>query len=80
MWLTETSDYLSRNANEVCFSLAMLISLLFYRQYKKYEAEAEREEMVDQFLRNCPLSKPAPDDPSIIVPGMKIQEWKVYHQ
>jgi hypothetical protein len=50
MWLVEVSEYVSRNANEVCFSVAMLISLLFYRQYKKYEKEAEREEMVEGFL------------------------------
>ena len=50
MWLAQTSDYLMRNANEVCFSVAMLISLLFYWQYKKYEEEAEREEMIEGFL------------------------------
>ena len=52
MWLAQTSDYLLSNANEVCFSLAMIISLLFYRQYKKYEEEAEREEMIEGFLSN----------------------------
>jgi hypothetical protein len=50
MWLSETSEFLSRNANEICFFLAMVISLLFYRQYKKYEEEAEREEMMEKFL------------------------------
>jgi hypothetical protein len=50
MWLAQTSDYLVRNANEVCFSLAMLISVLFFRQYKKYEEEAEKEEMIEGFL------------------------------
>ena len=50
MCLTETSEYLIRNANEVCFTMAMVISLLFYRQYKKYEEEAEREEMIERFL------------------------------
>ena len=50
MWLSETSEFLSRNANEICFSLAMVISVLFYRQYKKYEEEAEREEMMEKFL------------------------------
>ena len=50
MWFTETSDYLLRNANEVCFSVAMIISFLFYKQYKKYEEEAEREEMIERFL------------------------------
>ena len=50
MWLIDTSDYLSRNANEICFSVALLISALFYRQYKKYEAEMEKEEMVETLL------------------------------
>jgi hypothetical protein len=50
MWLAQTSDYVMRNANEVCFSLAMLISVLFFRQYKKYEEQAEKEEMIEGFL------------------------------
>ena len=52
MWIAETTDYLVRNANEVCFSLALLISLMFFRQYKKYEEEAEKEEMLERFLAN----------------------------
>jgi hypothetical protein len=52
MWLAETSVYLFRNANEVCFSAAVVISILFYLQYKKYEEEAEREEMIESFLSN----------------------------
>ncbi len=52
MWLIQTSDYLVSNANEVCFSVAMIISILFYKQYKKYEQEAEREELIDSFLKN----------------------------
>ena len=41
-----------RNANELCFSAAMLISFAFYRQYRKYEEEAQKEEMIDKFLRD----------------------------
>jgi hypothetical protein len=52
MWIAETTDYLVRNANEVCFSLAMIVSLMFFRQYKKYEEEAEKEEMLERFLAN----------------------------
>ena len=52
MGLTETTDYLIGYANEVCFTAALLVSLLFYRQYKKYEQEAEREEMIEKFLKN----------------------------
>jgi hypothetical protein len=50
MWLKETTDYLIVNANEVCFTLALFVSALFFRQYKKYEAELEREEMIENFL------------------------------
>ena len=50
MWFTDTAEYLIGHANEVCFSLAMLVSILFFRQYKKYEQEEERIEMLDKFL------------------------------
>jgi len=46
MW----SDYVINNANEICFAAALFISVLFYRQYKKYEAEAEKEEIIEKFL------------------------------
>jgi len=52
MWLKETTDYLIGNANEVCFSLALVVSFLFFKQYKKYEAEMEKEEMIEGFLRS----------------------------
>jgi hypothetical protein len=46
MW----SDYIINNANEFCFVAAVIISVLFYRQYKKYEEEAEKEDMIEKFL------------------------------
>jgi len=46
MW----SDYIINNANEFCFAAALLVSVLFYRQYRKYEAEAENEEIIENFL------------------------------
>ena len=46
MW----SDYVINNANEICFAAALFISVLFYRQYKKYEAEAGKEEIIEKFL------------------------------
>jgi|GEM_PF-2119139 len=57
MWLAETSVFLMRNANELCFSAAMLISVAFYRQYRKYEEEAQKEEMIEKFLRDPMGSK-----------------------
>lgn len=50
MGVNETTGYLLSNANEICFTLAMIISYIFFRQYKKYEEEAEREEMIENFL------------------------------
>lgn len=47
MW----SDFLINNANGFCFAAAVIISALFYRQYKKYEEEAERQEMIEKFLQ-----------------------------
>ena len=51
MWLAYASEYVLRNANEVCFSIALAVSFVFYRQYKKYEQEAEREEMIQKLLQ-----------------------------
>ena len=48
MW----SDFVINNANEFCFAAAVIISALFYRQYKKYEAEAEKDEIIEKFLSN----------------------------
>ena len=36
--------------NEISLVLGLLASGLFYLQYKKYEAEAEKEEMINSFL------------------------------
>ena len=38
--------------NEISLVLGLIASGLFYFQYKKYEAEAEKEEMIDSFLNN----------------------------
>lgn len=46
MW----TDVIITYANEICFSTAVLVSVLFYRQYKKYEEEAEREDAIENFL------------------------------
>jgi len=36
--------------NEISLILGLVASGLFYFQYKKYEAEAEKEEMINSFL------------------------------
>jgi hypothetical protein len=38
--------------NEISLILGLIASGLFYLQYKKYEAEVDREEMVNSFLRD----------------------------
>lgn len=38
--------------NEISSILGLIASGLFYLQYKKYEAEVDREEMVNSFLRD----------------------------
>lgn len=38
--------------NDVSLILALLVSVLFYRQYKRYEEEISREETIEQFLNN----------------------------
>lgn len=46
MW----TDYLLNNANGFCFLAGVIISALFYKQYRKYEEEAERQEIIEKFL------------------------------
>jgi len=36
--------------NEISLILGLIVSGLFYVQYKRYEAQAEREEIMDSFL------------------------------
>ena len=38
--------------NEISFLLGLIVALLFFIQYKRYEAQAEKEEMVDSFLKD----------------------------
>lgn len=38
--------------NDLSLILALLVFVLFYRQYKKYEEEISREETIEQFLNN----------------------------
>lgn len=38
--------------NEISLIAGLIASALFYLQYKKYEAQAKKEEMIDSFLTN----------------------------
>ena len=50
MVLTEITNNIELNANEVSFIASLFIFSLFYYQYKKYEAQIESEELVERFL------------------------------
>lgn len=51
MHLLQISAYAER-IQEVSFGLSLLIAALFLLEYKKYAAEIEREEMIDNFLND----------------------------
>jgi len=38
--------------NEISLIVGLIASGLFYFQYKKYEAQAEKEEMINSFLNS----------------------------
>ena len=40
--------------NEISLVLGFIVSGLFFIQYKRYEAEVEKEEMLDAFLEDQP--------------------------
>jgi hypothetical protein len=40
------------NPNEISLIFGLVVTFLFYRQYKKYEQEMEKEEMIGRFLGN----------------------------
>jgi hypothetical protein len=39
-----------KNINGISLALSLLITVLFYRQYKVYEHEIEKEEMLEQLI------------------------------
>lgn len=40
------------DTNEISLAAGVLVSLLFYWQYRRYEHELEKQEMIDKFLKN----------------------------
>ena len=38
--------------NEISLLLGLIVAILFFIQYKRYEAQAEKEEMLDSFLED----------------------------
>jgi hypothetical protein len=52
MELLYTSNLVSDYVNELSFIMGVVITIAFYIQYKKCNAEIEREEMLDHFLKD----------------------------
>ena len=52
MELLYTSNLVCDYVNELSFLLGIIITIAFYVQYKKCDAEIEREEMLDHFLND----------------------------
>jgi hypothetical protein len=50
MMLAQITEQISWNAHEWSLGAGLLITLLFWRKYRKYELEIKRAEMLDQFL------------------------------
>jgi hypothetical protein len=52
MELLYTSNSIGDYLNELTFIMGVIITIAFYVQYKKYDAEIEREEMLEHFLND----------------------------
>jgi hypothetical protein len=52
MELLYTSNSIGDYANELTFIMGVIITIAFYIQFKKYNAEIEREEMLEHFLND----------------------------
>lgn len=51
MQLLATNEYLALS-NELSLIAGVIISVAFYFQYRKYNQQIEREEMIDNFLKH----------------------------
>lgn len=52
MELLYTSNSAGDYVNELSFLIGVIITIIFYIQYKKCNAEIEREEMLEHFLND----------------------------
>ena len=48
--IESTKNQFMATLNEISLVVGIIASGLFYFQYKKYEAQAEKEEMINSFL------------------------------
>ncbi len=52
MVILEIADNFTQVVQEIAFGLSLLISGLFFMEYKKYKEQQEKKEMLDQFLND----------------------------
>ena len=52
MELLNTSNLFADRVNEFSFLIGIIVTVLFYLEYKKCEVEIEKQEMLDQFLKD----------------------------
>ena len=50
MYLLNASDQYIGMINELAFTVALLITVIFYVEYKKCEEQIKKEEMLERFL------------------------------
>ena len=52
MELLQVAVGFEERINEIAFLLSIFVTALFYAEYKKYNYELEKEEMLDNFLQD----------------------------
>jgi hypothetical protein len=52
MILLEMADMFTERVQEIAFGLSIIISGLFLLEYKRYNEEQEKKDMLDRFLKD----------------------------
>lgn len=52
MDLLQATELFVTRADEIAFILSLIVTGLFYSEYRKYQQQVEREEMLDNFLKD----------------------------
>ncbi len=52
MYLLEVADNFSDRVNELGLLAALILSTVFYKEYKKQMLEMEHDDMIDRFLND----------------------------
>ena len=52
MYLLHTPDFFADRVNELSFLLGIIVTIIFYVEYKKCTAAIEKQDMLDHFLND----------------------------